>query len=1289
MRGGIWLGDALDAARVLAPDGEALAVLLRTLGLAAEPVAAPAPAPAPTPTPTPRRATPDPTASPEPAPPPADAPEADDHRLPSRLDPLAPATPSAPAAWERTPALTPDALAAPPVARAAPLLAQRQRRALLGALLATEVADGAPDVARIVDELAAGRPLRSLPRLPRRTLSRGAEVLVDEAPWLAVLRADQRALATYLRHLLPPERLLVRRIDGAPPEGRPPRVADGAPVLLLSDLGIGATPRARAAATPAQWQAWAQRLRRRGHDVRALVPHAPARWPAVAALRAVPWSEALDLGTVRRALQHGSAHPRSPGAPTPEAKLLELACLLAPTQRVSPHLLREARRSLHLGPGAELDFAASPWVRTAGASGVALQPEARGEARAALMADDPLRERALALVRAQRAVAGTFEAIEDRLVEHELDGTLDDAAVEQALAAATRSAAEPGATGDAVAGWAAQAWGRFSPAVRATPAARRLAFAAAARVQGRSWLMAGGGGGLATDGSPMLPEDAAALFRRLPEAALSVQLRHYADGSVNLVVGPVEPLTTALHRLHAPLTGAVWLQVQAGDEPPRTLRCEPGTPLQVDVPAETPVILRTLEGRAWRLAPDTPEGQLHAALLMGEGLPHGAVVVAAGLAVAPMSAGQVPEVVQRLADGQRARTVPLPATPAVGINGATFLRLLEGEAWPVLDASARPAQPRLSIGSPAQLFPLGPEGSARPHDLVYAGEGSYEQHGRGVEFDQPAMLMPCLGRGWGLVLGGRFGPQALDSLAAQAWAAAEKTWTARLWAGTDGGKDAFALYDGLVGERSPLSSEPRFEYDYDGRLASAPSELRGELDRHTALVLVGVRDPARELPAPVVQALQAGKPFVLVAPPEAVETWPTALRERALRNRIAPRPDPSANAHDVLAWSPWHDLAPTAAPVERTFATSVRSRFAELAERPVLGATGLFRIVTGPQGWQLVPASPPADGQPLLLFVHGEAGSIDASFGRLLRDPAHAARLSEVYAGRLFGFQYRSLSVGPLANAIALVQALAPGSRMHLVTHSGGGLLGELMVMLEAYPLAATEGGSMASQTMLPPSAPGPGAGLGRDADRALARLQAMLAERRPRVDRFVRIACPAGGTHLYGDGVDRTLSMMKMVPMVGTMLSMMPGLDRLLGDPEASPGLTALHPDDGLPPILARLAVSGGRLRVLAAAREGGGLVSRAVQGLTRWLVRAGPADDMVVPLASALAGIERPEGVDVLVDRGPDASHFAFDQRPELRQAIVDAILTSEFDVPPGFERVSSLAEARARHAPAAQAA
>nr|MBP8217673.1 hypothetical protein [Thauera sp.] len=94
----------------------------------------------------------------------------------------------------------------------------------------------------------------------------------------------------------------------------------------------------------------------------------------------------------------------------------------------------------------------------------------------------------------------------------------------------------------------------------------------------------------------------------------------------------------------------------------------------------------------------------------------------------------------------------------------------------------------------------------------------------------------------------------------------------------------------------------------------------------------------------------------------------------------------------------------------------------------------------------------PATAEPLLILLHGTASSTQGSFGKLWAADNAAGRdartrLAATYAGRAFAFEHRSLTESPVANALALVRRLPKGAQLHLVSHSRGGLVGELLCL--------------------------------------------------------------------------------------------------------------------------------------------------------------------------------------------------------------------------------------------------
>ena len=116
-----------------------------------------------------------------------------------------------------------------------------------------------------------------------------------------------------------------------------------------------------------------------------------------------------------------------------------------------------------------------------------------------------------------------------------------------------------------------------------------------------------------------------------------------------------------------------------------------------------------------------------------------------------------------------------------------------------------------------------------------------------------------------------------------------------------------------------------------------------------------------------------------------------------------------------------------------------------------------------------------ADG-PMLIFLHGTASSFMGSFGDLWclnkdeREDAAAARwgtariaawrahVKALFGERVYALEHHTLSASPMRNALDLLERLPVDASVHLVSHSRGGLVGELMA--RALPDPAERRGS-------------------------------------------------------------------------------------------------------------------------------------------------------------------------------------------------------------------------------------
>ncbi len=152
-------------------------------------------------------------------------------------------------------------------------------------------------------------------------------------------------------------------------------------------------------------------------------------------------------------------------------------------------------------------------------------------------------------------------------------------------------------------------------------------------------------------------------------------------------------------------------------------------------------------------------------------------------------------------------------------------------------------------------------------------------------------------------------------------------------------------------------------------------------------------------------------------------------------------------------------------------------------------------------------ALPAADG-PLLVFIHGTFSNTASGFSKLWsQHPQRVASLFAHYGGRVYALDHPTLTASPVADALLLAQTLPQGARLHLVTHSRGGLVAEVLARAAANP-------QMKDEDLRAFSA---------DEQRDLKALGALLGDRQVRVERVVPGGLP-GARHVAGEQAARCL---------------------------------------------------------------------------------------------------------------------------------------------------------------------
>ncbi len=311
--------------------------------------------------------------------------------------------------------------------------------------------------------------------------------------------------------------------------------------------------------------------------------------------------------------------------------------------------------------------------------------------------------------------------------------------------------------------------------------------------------------------------------------------------------------------------------------------------------------------------------------------------------------------------------------------------------------------------------------------------------------------------------------------------------------------------------------------------------------------------------------------------------------------------------------------------------------------------------------------------KPNFIFIHGTASSTNGSFGGLgrLENREYIKELRKQYKEQIFAFQHRTLSVSPITNAINLLQQLPSNATIHLVTHSRGGLVGEILCLAsaEGEPINLEEAKDIFTRDK--------NEGLTefeKEELKQLKELNQLLKEKRPKVERFVRSGCPSRGTTLASKRLDMyfsvSLDLLSNVPIFDNpvfefLQTVVLKTVSLKTNPEELPGLEAQMPTSPLINLLntdprevsADLAVLAGDIKL-------GGIL-KVKQNLLTILgnLYFRSKNDLVVDTKYMFGGSQRYASY-YFFEEGSDVTHFSYFSRPSSVRRIVAALGTREDD-------------------------
>ncbi len=364
--------------------------------------------------------------------------------------------------------------------------------------------------------------------------------------------------------------------------------------------------------------------------------------------------------------------------------------------------------------------------------------------------------------------------------------------------------------------------------------------------------------------------------------------------------------------------------------------------------------------------------------------------------------------------------------------------------------------------------------------------------------------------------------------------------------------------------------------------------------------------------------------------------------------------------------------------IKKEIKKGIRKVAAEIEERGLkIGDTEKIRegLYTLSQNFTLTDYKAPkittTNQKPFLLFIHGTSSSTNGAFCELQNSKVWDEIVNH-YGNNILAFEHRTLTVGPFQNVHELINALPAQSTFDIVTHSRGGIVGELLMRF-----CESESGFMKESMQLLKDE-------GRDDDiKLIEEACAIAVQNKIKVGRFVRVACTARGTSLLSERTDIFINtLINLINVSGKILApIVGGLKMLISETVDSknsfkelPGLEAQRPSSVVIKILNtykgfdekenpvgfenRLAVISGNGRLSVSLN---GLKILLTKFLFKW-----KENDLVVDTVSMYQGAKREYPVQYYLDHNPNTNHFNYFLNDNTRDALKQALLTSGATIP-----------------------
>ena len=320
------------------------------------------------------------------------------------------------------------------------------------------------------------------------------------------------------------------------------------------------------------------------------------------------------------------------------------------------------------------------------------------------------------------------------------------------------------------------------------------------------------------------------------------------------------------------------------------------------------------------------------------------------------------------------------------------------------------------------------------------------------------------------------------------------------------------------------------------------------------------------------------------------------------------------------------------------------------------------------------------NGKPFLLFLHGTNSSTAGSFGEIAGSELWKY-MQATYGQNIIGLQHETMTKSPIKNVIDIFKELPSECTLHVISHSRGGLVGDVLARF----CNANSGFTDTEMAYFEKT--------GRTADIAdINTLTKLASGTKITIDKFIRVACPAYGTTILSKRLDQFLniSLNLLGGIFGPAASLITGEFKELisaavdtkNDPSELPGLEAMNPDS---PFLKILNNPDNPINGPLTVISGNCGIKFNLKAL---LIIASKLfyrrdNDLVVDTKSMYCGSKRNIPIQYFFDEGPDVDHVHYFKNKKTQDALLLALKSTTISIPNFISLEQTLQQALDRNA------